>query len=63
MYTAQITKVILKAAAAKLAKIVFTGLGNFFIYTLLCNNASIPALAAVSPNLAMGPWKRAARRP
>lgn len=58
-----LTKIILKAAAAKLAKTVFTSVGNFFMYKLLCNRANIPAFAAVSPNRAMGPWRRAASSP
>ena len=56
-------KIILKHAAAKLAKTVLTSVGSFFIKVLLSKRARIPALAAVSPKRDTGPWMSAAERP
>ena len=48
-------RVILKHAAARLAKIVFAHAGRPLMYLFEVRRAKIPALAAVSPNRATGP--------
>ena len=48
-------RIIRKAAAAKLAKTVFTSAGSFFMKLFDSRRASMPALAAVSPNRETGP--------
>ena len=48
-------RIILNAAAAKLAKTVFRNAGRRLKYTFEVRRASIPTLAAVSPNRATGP--------
>jgi len=52
-------KKILKEAAAAEANKVFTGVGKF----TYSKPANIPVLAAVSPNLEIGPYKRAGPTP
>jgi len=49
-------KIMRKQAAASDAKPVCINTGNAFMYTLECNRAKTPALAAVSPNRAIGPY-------
>jgi hypothetical protein len=56
-------RIILKPAAVREVKAVFTGVGRFLIYELDCSNAKIPTFAAVSPNRETGPWTRAADIP
>jgi len=56
-------RTILQAPAAKLPQAVLRGRGSACVAGELSKIASIPTLAAVSPNLVMGPWINAKGSP